>query len=146
MNTTASRSATVPSIRSRALLTVALVLAATFAANTQASAATNVWYAIPGYSGGTASVNMTWFNKGYASGSGGGQIYLKNNTGADKIYVQFKPNEGGTWNRATQNRTSGGAYYNWSDSFTLNYSGFMFRICRDRIGPDSCGSAVNVRG
>jgi hypothetical protein len=151
MNTTATGTTTArSSSRTRRARRIGAVAAATVTAGVSlltvapAQAATNYWYGIPGFSGGSASVNMTTFQKGYASGYAAGQIYLKS-TGS-KLYVQRKPNEGGTWKRSTTNRTSGAGYYNWNDSFTLNYSGFMFRICRDQIGPDACGTAIKVYG
>ena len=80
---------------------------------------------------------------GDGSGSAVGQIYLRN-TCSTKLYVQFKPNEGGLWNRGTSNVSSAAYYFNWSDNFHLPYTGFMFRICQDKLGPDSCGSARMV--
>lgn len=119
---------------------------ATFSLTGTAEAATGVWYGVPAAQGATGSAIMTTFTKGYASGYAAGRIYLRN-TGGQRVYVQFKPNEGGTWNRGTPNQTSGAAYYNWSDSFTMNYSGFQFRICKDNsLVGDTCGVPVKIYG
>jgi hypothetical protein len=131
---------------------VATVAVAGLVAGTAGSgqAATNTWYGIPSSQGGAASVNMTYFNKSNASGTAGGQIWVSNPT-SNSLYVQRKPNEGGLWKRSTPNvpraAAGRGYFYNWSDSFTLNYSGYMFRICKDNsIVGDTCGPTIQVRG
>lgn len=129
----------------RSVLGALLVVVTLALSASSAQAATNRWYSVPSAHGAQASAIMTYFVKGSATGRAGGQIWLNNPT-TTKVYVQFKPNEGGTWNRATVNVVRAAYYFNWSDNFTLNYSGFMFRICKDQLGLDSCGTPVKITG
>ena len=93
-----------------------------------------------------ADAVMTSFRSGYSSGSATGYITINKATSSGCTYVQAKPVAAGavdgSWKRQTGNRcAAGSATYAWSDSFFLGYGGFKVRICRDVLGPDSCGAA-----
>lgn len=127
-------------------LAAAAVTGAVTVGAAPAEARTSTWYAIPSLNAATGGVIMDSFSKGFASGYASGRVWLRSN--GQNLYIQRKPNEGGLWKRITQNQTTSSTqYYYWNDSFTLNYSGFMFRICKDNpIVGDTCGSAVKVYG
>jgi hypothetical protein len=124
------------------LLLVALVV--------PASAATlGQFYAIPSYAGTLASATVDSLDVvTVGEGRAAGRIRIQNVSGRRPTYVQYKPDPRGPggWNRGTANHRRGepNTEYAWSDNFFLYTTGFLFRICEVRRGPDKCGTAVLV--
>lgn len=128
--------------------TCALVLSL-MATAPPASGAVGEWYRIPGFAGTIAVARLDSLHTQTAgSGTGSGRISINKKFGKGKTYVQYKPSPRGPggWNRGTPNHTrrSGARRYFWSDNYFWHTTGYQFRICKVRIGPDPCGNILVI--
>lgn len=103
------------------------------------------------YADTAATVQLTGFRSGYASGSWNANVWMHKYTGSGCTYIQAKPVASaaldGDWKRKTGNMCGAG-YYSAavSDTFYLAYNGVKFRVCKDVFGADPCGSSVTIYG
>lgn len=114
---------------------------------TPAAADLDTWYPVPSYKGVKASAIMSDLQSNLGSGSAWGQISVRNTSTPGRFYVKFKPDPRGPggWNRGTQNYRLGTQGTDpWEDDFVVYTTGYKFKICKVRRGPDPCGSAVLI--
>jgi hypothetical protein len=129
-----------------AVIAAASVMLLTFAA--PAFAALNTWYSVPGYYGASAKAKMTSYSSGYTGTRASGSAYI--DPAGTCVYVSLQPVAryavDGGWRRATSNACSGsGRYLSWSESSTLRYDGYKFRLCRDiNNAPDTCAYSTSA--
>jgi hypothetical protein len=105
---------------------------------------------IPAYSSGSGTGKLTSLSHVYTGTKVSGSVRLKS-IGGNCVYVQKKGvarfHVDGIWTRATANLCSAstGTPYTWSASWTGNYDGIGYRICRSQpYVTDPCGNSVTI--